>query len=187
MLNDDAIRLIRCRYGAVFGATPLVDYPHLMVANHDGEAAAACGYRRASAGPLFLESYLDAPAETMVSAALGRTIERHNIIEIGNLASHNASAMVGLWAQAANDLSAEAEIAVAVLTAPLRRMFARIGLHLHEISAADPARLGSAAHCWGRYYDQDPRICVGMIAEGQAKLARFAHRTAAHSQIGQCA
>lgn len=187
MLNDDAIRLIRCRYGAVFGANPLVDYPHLLVADRDGEAAAACGYRRASAGPLFLESYLDVPVEDMVSATFGRAIARHNIIEIGNLASHNASAMVGLWAQAANDLSAEAEIAVAVLTAPLRRMFARLGLHLHEISAADPARLGSAANCWGRYYDQDPRLCAGVIAEGQAKLARFAQRAAMQTLNGQCA
>ena len=188
MLRDDAIRLIRCRYGAVFGARPLVDYPDLMVADGaDGAAAAACGYRRATAGPLFLEAYLDSPAQVAISAALSRSVGRHDIIEIGNLASHNASAMVGLWAQAANDLAAEAEVAVAVLTAPLRRMFARLGLHLIEIAPADPVRLGKDAQQWGSYYAQDPRICVGLIAEGQEKLARFAARSAAHARQERCA
>mgnify|MGYP003739463935 CR=1 FL=1 len=187
MLRDDAIRLIRCRYGAVFGATPLVDYPQLLVADRAHGAAAACGYRRASSEPLFLETYLDQPIEALAAAALGRHIARTDVIEIGNLASHNASAMVALWAQAANDLAADAEVAVAVLTAPLRRMFGRLGLQLIDIAPADPARLGADAERWGSYYAQDPRICVGLIAEGQEKLSRFTRRAAMQRAKAHCA
>ena len=68
---------------------------------------------------LFLETYLDAPVELMLSGCMGRSVRRADVVEIGNLASCNATAMVALWARTANDLGNDAEIAVAVLTAPL--------------------------------------------------------------------
>ena len=131
------------------------------------------GYRRAGTEPLFLEAYLDKPIETLVSARLRRPIERDAIIEIGNLAASNVWSMIALWGEAANDLGDTSDVVVATLTAPLRRMFARIGVPVHELVEADPAKLGSAAANWGSYYAQDPRVCAGRIAEGQRAIAQF--------------
>jgi hypothetical protein len=176
MRREAALRLIRERYESVHGADPELSYDHLIVLGRAERVGATCGYRRASAGFLFLEHYLDRPIEQAVADVYGRAISRADIVEIGNLAAGTAPAMVALWAKAANDLSDETEIAVAVLTAPLRRMFARLGIALAEIAPASAQRLGPMAARWGRYYALDPIVCAGRIADGQEKLARFASR-----------
>ena len=176
MRRNEALSVIKSKYAAAYGADPVVNYTDLFIAGPTGPVGAVCGYRRASNGPLFLESYLAQPIEIALRQSFGRTVMRHDIIEIGNLAANNAPAMVALWSQAANDLAHGAEIAVAVLTAPLRRMFARLGMTIYEIATANPAALGSEAARWGSYYAQDPIICAGLIADGQSKLDRFTAR-----------
>lgn len=166
--------MIGRQYRDVFSAKAPRSFAQWLAA---GEGA-ALGYRRADDEPLFLEAYLDAPVEDLVGAALGRPVPRGAIVEIGNFAADNALAMVELWGNAANDLGGSSEIAVATLTAPLRRMFARIGLPVVELAPARPERLGSAAHAWGSYYAQDPVICMGVIADGQAAMAAFLARRA---------
>jgi hypothetical protein len=174
MRCEAALRLIRERYETVHGADPDLSYDELIVLSRADRIGATCGYRRASAGALFLEHYLDRPIEQAVADVYGRVILRSDIVEIGNLAAGTAPAMVALWAKAANDLGDETEIAVAVLTAPLRRMFARLGIALAEIAPASAQRLGPTAERWGRSYALDPIVCAGRIADGQEKLARFA-------------
>lgn len=176
MAREAAIRLIQDRYAAVHGATPAILYPELMTEGRCERVRAACGYRRASSGRLFLEAYLDHPVEQALAGAIGRAVPRRDIVEIGNLAADTAPAMVALWATAANDLGHDSEFVVAVLTASLRRMFARIGIGLVEIAPATHDRLGEEAHGWGSYYANQPVVCAGLIAEGQCKLARFARR-----------
>ena len=176
MRGDAISTMIERRYDAVHGARPNLDYPLFRSRLTGGKVSAALGYRRADRERLFLEAYLDGPIEAALADRLGRSFDRHEIVEIGNMASENALAMIGLWAEAANDLGGEAEIAVAVLTAPLRAMFRRLGLSLHEIAPASPERLGAAAADWGQYYRLDPIICAGFIAEGQQCLARMANR-----------
>jgi hypothetical protein len=178
MQDSAAGQLIARQYRLAHGAVIQPCFGHLATREVRGRVAAALGYRRAAREGLFLETYLDQPIEAMLSSLFSRTITRHDIVEIGNLASDNATAMVALWADAANDLGGDAEIAVAVLTAPLRAMFRRLGLTLHEIAPADPARLGDEAAQWGGYYQLDPMICAGFISEGQQKLARIAARRA---------
>lgn len=164
--------LIRRKYRETFGATLHPQYAQWMEAG----ASAALGYRRADALPLFLETYLDAPIEDLVSQALGRPVEREAIVEIGNFAADNALAMIQLWGSAANDLSSTSEVAVATLTAPLRRMFTRIGLPITVLAPACRERLGGHGDSWGSYYDLDPQVCCGEIAPGQQAIAAFLAR-----------
>ena len=117
-----------------YGADRAASFPTYLAS----ATGAVLGYRRAGDGPLFLEAYLDRPIEDFVGQAFGRDIARHAIIEIGNLASTNAMAMVDLWGAAANDLGASGEVVVATLTGSLRRMFRRIGIALHDLGTADP-------------------------------------------------
>lgn len=175
MPSSPQTELISRKYQEVFGASARPAYADWMGAG----AAAALGYRRAGSEPLFLETYLDQPIESLVSSTLGRTIDRGAIVEIGNFAADSAIAMVELWGRAANDLGGSGEVAVATLTAPLRRMFARIGLPIIPLAKADPARLPGAAEEWGSYYATDPMVCMGVIAEGQSAIAAFLARRAA--------
>jgi len=168
--------LIQRKYRDAFGASPAPSFASYMHFGDRTDSGAALGYKRAGLEPLFLEAYLDEPVECSVSKVFGHLIERDSIVEIGNFAADNALAMVELWGTAANDLGERSEVAVATLTAPLRRMFARIGLPIHVLAPARPERIGRSASDWGSYYQLDPRVCAGKIAEGQEALAAFLQR-----------
>lgn len=170
------LRLIAGKYHESFGARLSPDYASYLSCGDASRSSAALGFRCADAGPLFLERYLDAPIEAHLPALFGRNFSRAQIVEIGNFAAANAMAMVQLWGAAANDLSGISEVAVATLTAPLRRMFARIGLPIACIAPATRERAGADADIWGRYYESDPWVCAGLIAQGQGALAAFLER-----------
>jgi hypothetical protein len=167
--------LLQRRYTQVHGCSILPGFRSYLNCKRAGAVQAQVGYRRAFAEPLFLENYLDAPIELVLSTTLRRAVPRETIVELGNLAADDATALVELWARAANDLGSDCEIAVATLTAPLRAMFTRLGLRLIELAPADMARI-EQPEIWGRYYTSDPRVCAGFIAEGQQALARFFSR-----------
>ena len=81
------------RFLRAYGARNAASFvEHLGVARGD-TGRAVLGYRRAGSEPLFTERYLDQSIEEAVSAAFGRTVERHRIVEIGNLAADNAWSM----------------------------------------------------------------------------------------------
>ena len=175
MLGAAARQLIERRYAMVHGAVPEANYPHFCVVPTDGAAtpAAAVGFRFASADRLFLETYLDRPIEIILSEALGMNIGRDRVVELGAHASSGSRAVVRLWARTARHLEGRADVAVAVLTAPLRSMFARLNVPIHEICDADPERLPDGGRSWGRYYDQQPRVCAGLVADALPRLASF--------------
>jgi hypothetical protein len=166
-------RLIRERYAAVHGASPEVDYPHHCTILDGGDAIATLGYRHGDEGRLFVETYLDAPVEVVLSERLGRPIDRAAIVEIGAHASRRPAATMALWLRAANELQDQAEIAVAVLTGPIRDMFGRIGLPIQIVEKSDPGRVAAGSGQWGRYYESDPLVCAGEIAAGHACLTQW--------------
>lgn len=146
---------------------------HVIHAAPD-QPRAALAVRSAADQRLFLETYLGQPIEKAVSAAFGRDIARSAIVEIGCLAATPTSAMLRLWSQAADRLSDTHMVAVATLTLPLRKMFARVGLPFIEIAVADPQSLHQEDRDrWGRYYDTQPAVCAGDIVAGRAALRSF--------------
>lgn len=168
--------LICRRYEQVHSAAPDLSHDRFLDWGSSAGVQAALGYSRACDRRLFLEAYMDLPIEQELHRSLGRPFSRRDIIEIGNLAADNAWAMVRLWAETANDLGTAAEIAVSVLTRPLRTMFRRLGVTLYELSPAHAERLPDRGVRWGDYYKQDPVVCAGFIAEGQARLASIVDR-----------
>lgn len=172
MLDMQSNDLVRRKYLGVHDAVAHCSYNDGINIVRNGCPRAVMGYRRAGEDALFLERYLDAPVEQCVSLALSRPVARANIIEIGSLAADDAFAMVDLWATAANDLGGACEVAVATLTAPLRRMFTRMGVSLHALAPASRERSGDA-QTWGRYYESDPLVCAGIIAQGQHAITTY--------------
>jgi hypothetical protein len=148
--------------------------PTLMTLRDDqGVLRGVLGLRHAAESSLFLEHYLDAPAECVLSAAVGMPVARASVIEVGNFAVGAAGG--GRWLITA--LTAHlhcAGYAWAVFTCgpELRNAFRRLGIPLIDIAPADPARLTAGERlCWGRYYDQAPRVMAANVARSHAVLS----------------
>lgn len=178
MQDDEIRRFVGPRYQAAFGADADLAYPtwHARTQGDDASSqTAALGYRSAADAPLFLEAYLDAPIEQAVSDRLGCRFDRADIVEIGCLASNSPVALIQLWHEIATTLDARHRVVAATVTATVRRLLDRVGVPLVEIARADVGRVADGAR-WGRYYDDDPRVCIGVIAEGAAGLDRYVAR-----------
>lgn len=165
-------QLIHDRYAAAHGAAPCADYPAYLTIGTPDDPVAALGLRHASAAPLFLERYLDRPVEVLLTEAAGRPVPRVRIAELGDHASRRSAATIGLWREAAAALAGQADYAVAVLTRPLRAMFARLDLPMIELAPARIEALGGEGPRWGRYYAADPVVCAGDVAEWHCRLDR---------------
>lgn len=165
--------LINARYAVVHAAAPSADYPDYLTVGDAEAPLATLGLRFADGGRLFLERYIAEPIETLIADRMHREVGRERIVELGHHASIGAVATTALWQRAVLELSSRADVAVAVLTAPLRGMLLRAGLSFTALAAADPAALGDEAETWGRYYASDPIVCAGWIADGAAIVTRF--------------
>ena len=175
-MSQQVVRFIRSRYHAVHNATAPVTYASFLACMRSSQQGAALGFRSAGEGPLFLEKYLDQPVERALGLAVGTSVERARIVEIGSLAANSGLALVSLWLETARELRDHAEFGVAVLTAPLRAMFVRLRIPLHVLAPADPQRIGPSSGLWGRYYENDPRVCAGSLVTGLDQLERFVAR-----------
>jgi hypothetical protein len=132
---------------------------------------AVIGLREASTEHLFLEQYLDAPVEQTLAATCGRRVARHEIMELGNLASLRPGVCQLVYLVLAAALQrAGYRYAVFAGTAQVERIISKLHFSLRSIVAADPARLGSAADSWGTYYATAPHVLVVDLQESLPTL-----------------
>lgn len=163
-------QLIRSRYAAVHGAELLEFMPSLLgVIGARGEPLAVLGYQSAAAGPLFLEQYLDAPIEQILSCrdeALGSSMrfDRQRIVEVGNFASNDNSATMELVRRLPDFLAREGfEWLVFTGTPRVCTLVKSFGAPLLDLGGADAGKLRSGADRWGRYYESAPRVMAGWL------------------------
>jgi hypothetical protein len=160
-------------YREQFGARLAEFMPWLLVF-HDrhGLLRAAVGLRPAKGAPLFVEQYLDQPAEQAVAAALGRCIDRDAMVEVGGLAASRPGDARRLILCLTRGLHrAGLRWVLFAATRQLRNAFDRLGLDTVALAPALASRLRPAATDWGRYYDTAPTLVSGDIAAGMAFLA----------------
>jgi len=129
------------------------------VLGKDGSPLAAAGLRLREDG-FFSEAYLDAPIENLAALALGHPVPRSDFLEVTTLVSGTPFALFPLMA-AMLSWGRERDLGCGVFTAtaPLRKLFLRLGIPFVPLVAADPLRLPNGAD-WGRYYDRDPWVCL---------------------------
>jgi hypothetical protein len=175
-MHQDIVKFIRDRYFVAHGASAPVHYQNFMSRMRAAGQGAAVGYRRASDGMLFLENYLDEPVEQVLRRHMDANISRSRIVEIGGLAANSATALIALWNTVACELGSDTDIGVAVLIRPLRTMFRRLGITLHELAPARAERLGAGGAHWGSYYENDPVVCTGSLIEARRRLSGFLAR-----------
>jgi hypothetical protein len=157
-----------------YGARLTRFFPVLMSLRHRGMLVAACGLRRASQEPLFLEAYLDGAIEHELAAATGERIPRGAIVEIGNLAVTRAGIARRLILELTLHLE-QVGLAWSTFSAvsSLRNNFVRLGIPLVALASADRDRLPPAeAALWGSYYDSRPQVAAVRVAAAHAALMR---------------
>ncbi len=143
-----------------------INYPILMsIRNTNNEILAAVGFRYAHKETLFLEQYTDGSIENILNC------DRSAIVEIGNLASAGQGASIFLFAALASYLNNK-KISYATITGTdfLHRYFEKTGLNPRKICDANIKSIDDNTQSWGSYYDTNPRVLVGSVADGVKRL-----------------
>jgi hypothetical protein len=160
-------------YRARYGARLTAFMPQLLAWRDDAGALRAVVGLRGGDAPLFVEQYLDAPAEAAVAAALGRPVAREALVEVGNFAACSAGDARAVIVHLTERLhAAGVRWVLFAATRQLRNAFDRLHLATVELADADPARLGEGSADWGTYYDAQPKLMFGDVAAGHAYLRR---------------
>lgn len=159
----------RARFGAALG-----DFlPHLLAFEDEvGALRAAVGLQCGREGPLFVEQYLDAPAEAAIARATGRPVARSEIVEVGNFAALRPGDARGVILGMARRLHAAGfRWVLFTATGQLRNAFTRLHLHPVYLAEARAERLQRDATQWGRYYDTHPHVMFGDLVAGASAWA----------------
>ncbi len=179
LLDGDAGRaqvedFVHRRFLSAHGADIRQFMPELLgLRNYHGALSAVAGIRLAEQGPLFLEQYLEAPAESLIASLAACPVTRDEVVEVGNLASINAGnarliIVAVTWLLNLRGL----EWVVFTGSSALINSFRRLGLSPLHLGDADPGRLGEAQQQWGTYYEQKPQVLTGNIRQGFEQLQR---------------
>ena len=179
-------------YAERYGATLTRFLPRLLAfRDRAGTLQAAVGLRGGQEGPLFVEQYLDLPAEANLHARLGRAVLRSELVEVGSFASRSpgdAREVIVLI----TDLLHRAGVrwVLFAATRQLRNAFDRLRLATVVLADARSDRLQDNPAQWGTYYDAMPQVLFGDIAAGHAFLHRglsTAHAPLSASAMNACA
>jgi hypothetical protein len=147
----------RARLNAFYPLLVSIGYP-------DGEYAAVAGVRPAGGEALFSEYYLDEPIEKILN------VERHKIVEIGNLAPASAGQARWLICTLTAFLTGAGFTHVVFTAVPrLKNAFRRMGLPLTKHADARQEQLPEhQAAEWGTYYESKPAVFSGDIRVGHS-------------------
>lgn len=166
---------VASRFARQYGATIDQFLPLLLRLDLGNQPGAIAGLRFAGRSALFLEQYLDRPVEQAVARRFCEPVDRHQIVEIGNLVSLLPGAASMLFALLPGLLDAAGvRWVVCTATPQVRAMLSGLGFPSKTICAADPAALGEGVGSWGSYYESRPRVIAGDVKVA----ARLAGRNA---------
>lgn len=135
--------------------------PILMsLRNRYGELIAACGIRNAGGEPLFLENYTDKPIEQLLSEQVGATIQRDDIVEIGNYSVAEMGVSRLLISAIFDQLHATSkQWAVFTAIQLVRNALIKQNIFPRVLCDADITRLPPEDQSeWGSYYQQNPQV-----------------------------
>ncbi|MDQ6964526.1 MAG: thermostable hemolysin [Mariprofundales bacterium] len=145
--------------------------PYLLRIREDGSGTwqAVAGLRPATTAhntsPLFVEHYLDQPVEECITTKIKSSVERREIVEIGNLAEATTGGSRLAIIALTGFLTGYGFNWVVFTAIPLLvNAFPRLGMSPVPLAQATLDRLSADAQQeWGSYYDQHPTVMCGDI------------------------
>jgi hypothetical protein len=148
--------------------------PYFLSAYNEEKLAAALGFAPIhDAKPIFLEQYLDAAIETVISAKSNQLVSRQKVVELGNLSSAKRGFSEVLFIVIAAILyRAGYEWVVFTATHQVQRLVDKLKLKTYELCEADPLKLDDKGLSWGTYYHNKPIVLAGNLSYGMAVLRR---------------
>ncbi|MEY8712747.1 hypothetical protein A9B99_08210 [Mangrovibacter phragmitis] len=133
-----------------------------------GELVACTGISFAAPGQhLFSERYLDTPLDTLILQQTGQSLSRHQVVEIGSLASDNPNVAADLirivpiiaWLMGSKAI-------LCTSTRRLRKLLAFHQIPFTMLAEASSTRLSPEEKAaWGSYYDQAPQTGVILLEQ----------------------
>lgn len=166
-------RFIGAVFHEAYGARIKRFKPCLMsLRDQDNKLVAACGFRGAALGPLFLETYLDQPIEAVLADRTGTPVGRGDIVEVGNLSVTEPGVARYLITAIVTQLHTTSKQWAVFTAVPLvRNAFIKMGLNPIMLGDADKSRLPAEERAeWGSYYEQKPQIMAVQRIERRSKL-----------------
>lgn len=159
---------VRDVFRARHGARVCSFMPTLLAMRNDvGAVCSVAGFRSGDSQELFLERYLDEPVERAIASVSRRVVSRSEIVEVGNLAGVNCrSAMRLVLGLPRILLDRGHRWMVFTATDTLRDLLASYHAPLLDLAPASAARAQNTGDDWGRYYESQPRVMAGYLADG---------------------
>lgn len=154
-------QFIRVVFRHAYGASIRHFMPQLMsLRDASGRLLAVCGLRNAGTDALFLETYLDAPVETLIAERAQQDVLRHDIVEVGNLAVAEPGIAPHLLASVSRYLHGTGtQWAVFTAIPVLRNSLTRLNMQLEILAEASLERIVPEERPeWGTYYDKNPQV-----------------------------
>lgn len=199
--SEEARQYIASIYYNNYGATIKPD-PDIIIASRNKETAALTACTGISfvtpAQPLFSERYLSAPMDEIILRQTGRVVARHQVVEIGSLASDNPNAaadLIRLMPIIAWFMGSKAILCTS--TRRLRKLLAFHEVPFCMLSEASPDKLSSEMRAaWGSYYNQTPQTGVILLEQcghlfnhfcGRLVFSEFEHIARASLSAAQVA
>ncbi|MGA0806111.1 MAG: thermostable hemolysin [Pseudohongiellaceae bacterium] len=161
----EAEQYVAERYQAAYHAELHHFLPCLMTMRCLGTLSGVAGMGPAGAAPLFLERYLNAPVEQVLSALGGTQVARADLVEIGNLAADQRGASHLLFVLFSAVLHrAGYRWMTFTATRALRNNLHKLGFPLLNLGSARIEEIPADERAsWGSYYDTDPQVVAGSL------------------------
>jgi hypothetical protein len=159
--RNEVEAFIHAVFKVTYGANVTEFMPTLVaLRDNNGVLMAAFGMRSAAQEKLFLEQYIDKPIEQLLSEKLGKSVGRHAITCIGNLAvsnPRNAGVLIAHIIQ--YSLNIGIEWCVATAHHSLQNGLIKGGRDVYPLHIADKQRLPiNEQAAWGSYYNHLPQV-----------------------------
>ncbi|MEI8633312.1 thermostable hemolysin [Vibrio sp. PP-XX7] len=120
--------------------------PVFLALLQDDEIQSVCGYRAAIHEPLFLEQYLDCPADQLISEHFSQPINRESLIEFGQLAAFSKGVSpLHFYLITQRLVELNYEWCICTVTDPLYALMKRLGLKPVVLSEVDSSRVERCA------------------------------------------
>jgi hypothetical protein len=185
--REAAEAYIRGRFAARHGARIAHFLPNLITLGNGEHYCGAVGLATAASGPLFAETYLDAPIEQLIEHATGTPVARREILEIGNLVSTWKGSSLLLFVFLTEVIARLGHRWVLfTATREVEALLGRLKYAPVVLADADPSRLPDGGASWGSYYQRRPRVMFGDVPPAVASARKdVLYRVVARAIAGQ--